>query len=71
MVGFGVLMVMMTAIRFRVIMAEGMYENYQGRLLKIERADQPSTYWARILLMLSAGAAGVMMITQGTAVSHF
>lgn len=69
-VAFGAAMVLMTAIRFRVVLAEGMYECYQGRLQKISRAELPVPYWARIVLMISSAAAGLMMINHGTMLAH-
>ena len=66
MIGFGAVMVLMSCVRFRVMMAEGLYENYRGTLLKIDRSEQPGTYWARIALMFSSGAAGLMLMTQAT-----
>ncbi|HLY55778.1 MAG TPA: hypothetical protein VKS60_09495 [Stellaceae bacterium] len=69
-VAFGAAMVLMTYIRFRVVLAEGMYEHYQGRLQKIERAELPGQYWARIVLMLTNAGAGLMMITHGTSILH-
>ena len=71
LVSVGAAMVLMTVIRFRTVLAEGMYEHYQGRLQKIEKNEQPSTYWARLILMATCGAAGILMISHGTALLHY
>jgi len=70
-VAMGTAMIAIAMVKFNGVLAEGMYEYYRGRLQKIERTEQPTTYWARIVLMLSSGAAGLMMITQGIGISHF
>ena len=62
----GAAMVLVTYIRFRTVLAEGMFEFYRGRLQRIERAELPGPYWARIVLMMSGAAAGILMITHGT-----
>jgi uncharacterized membrane-anchored protein len=70
-IAMGTMMIAVAMIKFNGVLAEGMYEHYRGRLQKIERAEQPTTYWARIVLMLTSGVAGLVMITQGIGISPF
>ena len=66
----GTLMISLAVYRFGGVMAEGMFEYYRGRFQKIDRTEQPTTYWARVALMASSCAAGAMLISHGTQLLH-
>ncbi len=70
LVATGMVMVGMAGTRLRSTMTEGMHEYYRGQLCKVSRLEQPRSYWARLTLMVSTCAAGVMLLCEGTALLH-
>jgi hypothetical protein len=60
----GVVLVVHSSVRFRGLIAEGVYEVYRGELVKIERREQPTTYWAQVAMMMVTSAAGIFLLSQ-------
>ncbi len=70
LVAFGMMMCLWSGLRLRSTAAEGLHEYYGGQLRKVSRLEQPRGYWARVVMMLSTGSAGIVFLLDGIAQIH-